>query len=137
MIATTICRQCVDIHFLCALQSRRAHQRKTVCCDRNIISYTLNISAPLCAPSFANARTACAVSLLLRKLQHSHALQRIAYRWKALALRYTMILLATPESADDRCDDSLIAKITHTCAATASLTGVTTVRAPVNGMPQI
>ena len=52
-------------------------------------------------------------------------------------LRYTLVLLADSESADGRCDNSLIATITHTFAATATLTIVTTARAPVNDVPKI
>ena len=74
---------------------------------------------------------------MLRKAQHSQAPQRVAYRWKEFALHYTMMLLATAESVDDRCDDTLIATTTHTCAETATLTLGTTARTPVNDTSQI
>ena len=76
-------------------------------------------------------------SLLLREAQNSHAPQRIVYRWKALALRYTMMQQAMAESAHDRCDDNLIATITHACAAIATMVLASTARARVNGMSQI
>ena len=69
-------------------------------------------------------------------MQNSRAPQRIAYQGKAIALRYTLMLLTTDESADDRCNDMIIATITFTCAETVTFMVTTTARALVKGIPQ-
>ena len=76
-------------------------------------------------------------SLLFRTLQISYAPQRISYRWKALALRFTMMLLALAELADDHFDETLIATIPHTFAETASMTLATTALARVKDIANV
>ena len=139
MVTTTIYTQFLYVQLSHAPQLGRAHHSKTVCCEGNAISYRLNLSVPRCRLLFVQHAPFTTSLHLLHKTRQSHAPQRIAYRWKALALRYTLILLAMHESLDIRYNDEFITTTTCTCAATTTVTlrVFSTTHAPVNGITHI
>ena len=135
--STTIWRKCVNVHFLRAQQPSRAHQRETVSCDREFISYTLNVSASHYVYSFVHMRIVCVV--LTTVAQNLTLASTATSRISPKSARPTLHAEVTSYRwiSNDRCDDDLIIKITHTCPGTATLTITTIARAPGNGIPEI